>query len=99
MYIIKPYYSQSQLTVFERKAADIFRILEGRIISTNQISSIRGWIEGVADKLEMQNPRCKRVKNITVEENRTCNRLDIIFGNLCYYGFPCSFLEDEEMRY
>lgn len=99
MYIIKPYYRQSELTVFERKAAEIFRILDDKIVTVDQISSIRGWIEGVADKLEMENPRCKRVKNIAVEIDRTSNRLDIVFGNLCYYGIPCSFLEDEEMRF
>lgn len=99
MYIIKSYYCQSQLTVFERKAAEIFRILDDKIVTVDQISSLRGWMESVADKLEMQNPRCKRVKDIVVDENRICNRLDIRFGNLYYNGFPCSFLKDEEMRF
>ena len=99
MYIIKSYYCQSQLTVFERKAAEIFRILDDKIVTVDQISSLRGWMESVADKLEMQNPRCKRVKDIAVEENRHSGYLYITFGNLRYTGLPCSFLKDEEMRY
>lgn len=99
MYIIKSYYCQSQLTVFERKAAEIFRILHGSIVTIDQISSLRGWMESVADKLAMENPKCKRVTDISVEENRPSGYLYITFGNLRYTGLPCSFLKDEEMRY
>lgn len=99
MYFIRSFYSRSELTVIERKAEEIFLILHGRIVTIDQISSLRGWMESVADKLAMENPRCKRVKDIAVEENRHSGYLYITFGNLRYTGLPCSFLKDEEMRY
>ncbi len=97
MYYIKPgYYCQSELKSLERRASDSLRVLNNKLVTREQIGSIREWLERLRERLEIENPRCKTV-DVRVTENSTCERLDIRFGNLAYYGVKCSALTVEDL--
>lgn len=99
MYYIQPYYNQSNLTTIERKALPALNVLRRKVVTMDQIPFIKEWLERLRDQLEIENPRCKGIDFIEVKEFSDLHRLDISFGHICYFGFPCGFLQREDLTF
>lgn len=97
-YFVNASYTMSNLGALEKKALPWLNVLNNRTVKDDQIRDVEKWLNGLRDRLEMENPRCKGVR-VSVSNNEFSGSLFISFGYATYIGTPCEPLDTEALKF